>query len=261
MISLPTEPPDSRWGPTLDARLRPSSRGLLLVGLLLMCADPSALAADDPATDGTVIGRHYLDAWRETCRVWDVQVAPDTPPEPRPHEIPTLIITGDVDPVTPPAYGDRIAAVLPNSPHRVILGRGHTGGDLTNQDCFADVLADFVEACTLEGLDTACLATMKPPPFPTDEVHTRLTWISVAPGHKAAWKSAMGKLARVLDESTEASFAYWLVYRAQPSGYLVVSFGERDDGVLPPIAVARRMKHLPGSEDFRAAIEALDLSP
>lgn len=238
----------------------PGDRWYEATYLSVICAEEVAHLREEEqaeAVEGTVIGPYYLDAWREACRVWDVPVAPETPPEPQPHDIPTLIITGDVDPVTPPAYGDRIAAHLPNSLHRIIAGRAHFGGDLTNGTCFSQVLADFVEAGTLKGLDTDCLATMKPPPFPTGEVHTRLTWISVAPGDTADWESAVGKIARAVRESGEPSVAAWLVYRAKPGRYLVVSFGERNDDVLRPRTIAQTMRDLPQGPEFRAAVETL----
>lgn len=228
--------------------------------LSVVCAEEVPhirLAEDAEAVRGTVIGRYYLDAWREACRAWDVPLAPDTPPEPRPHDTPTLIITGDVDPVTPPEYGDRIAARLPDSRHHTLVGRAHFGGDLSNEDCFAEVLGDFVNAGTLEGLDTTCLATMQPPPFPTDEVHTRLTWISVAPEDTAAWESAVSGIARAVRASGETSVAAWLVYRAEPSGYLIVSFGEHPDGILAPRAAARTMEDRPTGKEFRTAVAAL----
>lgn len=228
--------------------------------LSVVCAEEVPHVEADEGTEaanGTVIGSYYLDAWRDACRVWNVPVAAEMPPEPQSNGIPTLIITGEVDPVTPPEYGDRIAAPLPNSLHRTIVGRGHSGGDLTNGVCFVDVLASFVDAGTLEGLDTDCLATMKPPPFPTAAVHTRLTWISVAPEDVAAWESAVGGIARAVRESSDPSVAAWLVYRAQPGRYLVVSFGERDDDVLMPGVVARKMNGLPQPEPFRAAVADL----
>ena len=228
--------------------------------LSVVCAEevPHIRPAEDAeAVRGTVIGRYYLDAWRDACRAWDVPVAPGTPHGPRQHDIPTLVITGEVDPVTPPAYGTRIASFAPTSQHHTIVGRGHSGGDLTNGACFADVLADFVDAGSLEGLDTECLATMKPPPFQTDEVHTRLTWINVASKDTAAWESAVRAIARAVRESGDAAAAAWMVYRGDPNRYLLVSFGARADGVLAPRAVLQAMKDLPTGEAFRAAVDAL----
>ena len=42
-----------------------------------------------------------------------------------PSDIPVLLISGELDPITPPAHGDVFAAFFPNHSHHVIPGSGH----------------------------------------------------------------------------------------------------------------------------------------
>jgi pimeloyl-ACP methyl ester carboxylesterase len=121
----------------------------------------------DSAVHGTVIGRHYIDSWIETCRIWDLPPAPGTPVVPKTLTIPTLVITGGLDPVALPEYGERIASNLPNSLHVTITERGHNGGDMSHPECLVDLILQFLEQGSVDGLDTTCLTTMKAPPFQT----------------------------------------------------------------------------------------------
>lgn len=46
------------------------------------------------------------------CRLWDMEPLPAQANAPARSDIPTLILSGRFDPITPPANGDRVAATL-----------------------------------------------------------------------------------------------------------------------------------------------------
>ena len=71
--------------------------------------------------------------------------------------MPAVILTGQWDPVTPPAYGDIAAKHLPNSLHIVVPQGGHGFGGLEGLDCIQKLVADFVDRGTTKGLDTSCV--------------------------------------------------------------------------------------------------------
>jgi pimeloyl-ACP methyl ester carboxylesterase len=76
--------------------------------------------------------------------------------------IPTLLLSGGNDPVTPPANGERVKAGLSESLHLVLpdLGHGQIGAP-----CMDRVMADFLRLGSVKGLDASCTERSKPTPF------------------------------------------------------------------------------------------------
>jgi hypothetical protein len=64
--------------------------------------------------------------------------------------------------VTPPENGERVATALPNSRHLVAVGQGH---GVAGRGCLPRVMADFVAAGSVAGLDAACVDELAAPPF------------------------------------------------------------------------------------------------
>jgi hypothetical protein len=77
-------------------------------------------------------------------------------------DVPVLILSGQADPVTPPANGDQVARTLPNSLHLVVPEMGH--GQFA-RGCMPKVITNFVQQGSLVGLDTSCVSNVKAPPF------------------------------------------------------------------------------------------------
>jgi hypothetical protein len=72
-------------------------------------------------------------------------------------------LSGEYDPITPPAYAERtIADGLANSVHVVGRGQGH---GLAGVGCIPRVLRTFLETPQPEALDASCLETEPPTPF------------------------------------------------------------------------------------------------
>jgi len=80
-------------------------------------------------------------------------------------DVPTLILSGEADPVTPPAYGDRLTQTLGNATHIVNEGQGHMQLPL---GCVPQLFAEFVDAADGTDLSLACLDRLYPPPFFVD---------------------------------------------------------------------------------------------
>jgi hypothetical protein len=71
-------------------------------------------------------------------------------------------LSGEDDPITPPANAERVAKTLSDSLSLVDPGQGH--GNLF-RGCVPRIAADFIDAGSVKGLDTACIKDMKPLPF------------------------------------------------------------------------------------------------
>lgn len=128
------------------------------------CAEDLPFAdADSVArrTRGTLMRTLYFEQYRRGCDAWPMSPVPASARTPLRASIPTLLISGERDPVTPPAYGTRVAQALTRSVHVVIPGGGHAEPSA----CKASVVAAFLAAGTTDGLDVRCLAAMTFPPF------------------------------------------------------------------------------------------------
>ncbi|MEM7729035.1 MAG: alpha/beta hydrolase [Pseudomonadota bacterium] len=84
-------------------------------------------------------------------------------------QIPTLIVNGDWDPITPPAMAERIAPGFANGRLIVVPYAGH-GPTRSMSECGAQVMTDFFDdpAQDLSQLDASCLEEgVEPPEFLT----------------------------------------------------------------------------------------------
>jgi pimeloyl-ACP methyl ester carboxylesterase len=76
--------------------------------------------------------------------------------------IPTLLLSGEADPVTPPRDAERLAQGLLHHRHLVLPGEGH--GQLAT-GCVPRLMAEFLNDAAPESLDAACLKQQAPPAF------------------------------------------------------------------------------------------------
>ena len=76
--------------------------------------------------------------------------------------VPTLILSGEADPVTPPANGDQAAQNLASSKHLIVPQLGHSN---MVRGCVPTILRDFLETGSVDHLDTACIDQIKAQPF------------------------------------------------------------------------------------------------
>ncbi|MEJ5313837.1 MAG: alpha/beta fold hydrolase [Anaerolinea sp.] len=111
-------------------------------------------------------GEYYfqdvLPLWRTACQILDI------PPQeafrqPYPTlNIPVLLISGEADPVTPPANGEQAAKFFPQSLHVVFPKEGH--GNFTST-CGLSLTRQVIEKGSIEAVDTACLERHAVMPF------------------------------------------------------------------------------------------------
>jgi len=109
----------------------------------------------------TFLGDYRLRHQREACALWPrASVEPDYAGPIR-SDVPVLIFTGEWDPVTPPANGDRVAKTLTNSLHLVVPHGAHALGGLEGIDCIVRIGQEFMERGTIKGIDTACVKSIR----------------------------------------------------------------------------------------------------
>ncbi len=110
----------------------------------------------------TYQGSDQLDALGEICKLW-----PHGPLDPDLHRalrsaVPTLLLSGGADPVTPPDDAERAAQGLAHHRTLVLEGEGH--GQLAT-GCVPKLMAKFLDNPVPETLDATCLEQQHPAPF------------------------------------------------------------------------------------------------
>ncbi|MBI2688983.1 MAG: alpha/beta fold hydrolase [Acidobacteria bacterium] len=121
--------------------------------------EPGAIERE---TANTFVGAE-MAGWRmKVCAFWphgkvDANYFANTP-----SDIPALILSGELDPVTPPSWGDQIAKQWKNARHIVVPATGHgaAGGG-----CMPKLMAQFLNEGGAASLDAACVQNVKRPPF------------------------------------------------------------------------------------------------
>jgi pimeloyl-ACP methyl ester carboxylesterase len=96
------------------------------------------------------------------CADWPVEQLDEAVLEPIQSDIPTLVLSGEFDPVTPPEYADRVAEGLTNHYRYTIPSIGHSAN--VSSECARTITASFFEDPASQP-DDACLAALGPVPF------------------------------------------------------------------------------------------------
>jgi pimeloyl-ACP methyl ester carboxylesterase len=117
---------------------------------------------DRTALAATYQGPDQLDALREICKLWPRGAVDADLHAPLRSDIPTLLLSGEADPVTPPADAERAAAGLTHHRLLVLPGEGH--GQLGTA-CVPRLMAEFLDSPQAARFDASCLAAHRAEPF------------------------------------------------------------------------------------------------
>lgn len=148
--------------------LRRSIADLFSHGMFLsvICAEdipvtnPEVIAREGK---GTFLGDYYARQVMQACEVWRRGDRPRRYSQPVHSNIPVLLISGHLDPATPPSGAEETARRLPNSLHIAIRNGSHSYAGLS--PCVDNIMAIFIERGSVSGLDTACINQIRRPPF------------------------------------------------------------------------------------------------
>jgi pimeloyl-ACP methyl ester carboxylesterase len=119
-------------------------------------------AVDRAAISRTYQGADQVDAFLEICKLWPRAPVDADLHSPLRSVIPTLLLSGEADPVTPPADAERTARGL--SRHRLLILSGEGHGQVAT-GCVPRLMAEFLSAAVPEKLDATCLEQHRPAPF------------------------------------------------------------------------------------------------
>jgi pimeloyl-ACP methyl ester carboxylesterase len=118
-----------------------------------------ALAAELPP----VLSEYFAGAYDwEVCASWQAGVADPIENEAVVSEIPTLVLSGRYDPVTPPAWGEMAAETLSNSFFYQFPNLAH--GAMRSNPCALEIGLQFLDDPMVEP-DTSCMDRLMGPAF------------------------------------------------------------------------------------------------
>jgi pimeloyl-ACP methyl ester carboxylesterase len=114
------------------------------------------------ANKDTYLGSQQIEMLTRICEIWPRGSVPEWFKEPVVSDVPVLLLSGEMDPVTPPANGEAAASRLANSVHLVARGQGH---NVLFRGCLPSVAASFIESGIIHGLNTECAELIQGAPF------------------------------------------------------------------------------------------------
>lgn len=146
---------------SIDLSAAPAASALLLA---MTCREDwprltAALRAGEAGTD--VFGDTALRALDALCGAIALPPAPLPPAQTL--DMPALLLSGALDPVTPPARAERARAALPQAQHVIAAHSGHI---VSGRGCSPALLRRFLDA-PVQPIDAACLAEIALPAFQT----------------------------------------------------------------------------------------------
>ncbi|HLK70794.1 MAG TPA: alpha/beta fold hydrolase [Steroidobacteraceae bacterium] len=129
--------------------------------LSVLCAEDVDLLMPRAEDAQTLLGNDAITRAQAACRLWPRGTRPADFHAPFRSELPVLVLDGEFDPVTPPAYGAEILATLPRGRQLIARGQGHA---VIGAGCLPRLVQRFVETLDARDLDARCLAELAPTP-------------------------------------------------------------------------------------------------
>lgn len=133
--------------------------------LSVLCSeDTSRVTADDVRREsaGTMFGSHLLGGQLDACGMWPSRTMPADYYRPVASDVPALVLSGDIDPVTPPGWGDIVVRHLSRGRHIALPSTGH---GVANTPCGMSLVEEFLDTLAPDDLDTKCVTRVRRPPF------------------------------------------------------------------------------------------------
>jgi pimeloyl-ACP methyl ester carboxylesterase len=130
--------------------------------------DVAALPLDGLRPEIAATAADDLQSILEGCARWQVEPLPPSVDDPVVSDIPTLLLSGRFDPVTPPAFAQAAAAGLSQSTNLIDPTAAH--GVAFQNECVNGIILDFL-ADPSATPDSGCLAALEPLAFvPPDAI-------------------------------------------------------------------------------------------
>jgi pimeloyl-ACP methyl ester carboxylesterase len=141
----------------IDSRI---ARGMQLS---VICSEDTPFITDEEVKS-TSANSFYGDArvrpTIKACSEWPKAKVAASFLDPVRSDLPVLLVSGALDPVTPPWLAETVAKTLSRSRLVVIPNATHN-----SYECVENLVANFIDKGTAEGLDASCVDKIQRPPF------------------------------------------------------------------------------------------------
>ncbi|HET8942762.1 MAG TPA: alpha/beta hydrolase [Rudaea sp.] len=127
----------------------------------VICSEDADLIKPHPQDADTILGTSMSDAIKAECEIWPHGTRPKDFHEPIKTATPVLILEGELDPVTPPAYGKQVLKGLSNGRLLIAKGQGH---NVIGRGCMPKLVEEFVDDLKPKTLDAKCADALGPLP-------------------------------------------------------------------------------------------------
>ncbi len=109
----------------------------------------------------TVLGDEQLKSIRRSCAIWPHKPVSPEFKQPVHSDKPVLLLSGELDPITPPAFAEKAANTLSHSQHIVAKGQGH---NVFPHGCLPRLVAEFLNRPE-QKIEDECLRNFDAPAF------------------------------------------------------------------------------------------------
>ena len=144
---------------------RKSSRIATGMHLSVVCAEDMPRVATSADRPGADFGTSFASFYERMCATWPRGEVPPAFYSIAASAAPVLLLSGGLDPATPPRHGERVVGALgPMARHVIVANAGH---GVLGIGCVRDVVFRFIDASEDRealALDAACAATVPRPP-------------------------------------------------------------------------------------------------
>jgi pimeloyl-ACP methyl ester carboxylesterase len=161
---------DGDWAPLLTQALQVagSLEENMAEGMhnSVVCSEDVPYYRHIPSGDRRVLG-HMMRQLQLICRYWSRGETFSDIHRPLQSDAPALLLSGELDPVTPVSYGEQALKQFRRGRHLVVPGQGH---NVSPRGCVPELVADFLENLTLDEEKAACLQNTPRLPFFIDRL-------------------------------------------------------------------------------------------
>ncbi|WP_423187949.1 alpha/beta fold hydrolase [Alishewanella sp. d11] len=137
------------------------------VNFAVVCAEdvPFWTAASRAEFTKSPLGRTWMESAEASCAVWQASAVAADFIKPLQTATPVLLLSGGLDPVTPPSWAELAMAKMSNARHLIAPHATHI---VASQSCAPKLISQFIEKQSASELDSGCLELELRKPFITN---------------------------------------------------------------------------------------------
>lgn len=113
----------------------------------------------------SALGRTWMESAEASCAVWQAPAVSADYTQPLQTTTPVLLLSGGLDPVTPPSWAELAMAKMSNARHLIAPHATHI---VASQSCAPKLISQFIEKQSASELDSSCLELELRKPFITN---------------------------------------------------------------------------------------------